>query len=369
MIRRLLLGLSLLLLTSCAMVGPHHAETAWNSRDEILGKSEAEILTCAGPPMLDRRIDGGRRLFYGHRLMFDDGANAWCILSVNIQKGKVVSISHQSDNPGGMSDGSSFCSVNIDQCIGKHNVKEALSSIPFSRLERLSGDPETLISSLSVDGKRALMQGWRDFFDVLGTFKTERSSIPQRAAAATIERSTPPSSHDSYYDPLTATWKNASTSSARLGGPNSSNNQPPLISVNEGNGEPREQSSLGHRADLAAPQCPQILTPPPSAGHLNQVYKVRNSCAFAIKFAYCYSGSVSGLCRPQAGSNVYSSYTGFALPGETVDLYGTEFPKGTRVHLATCRHVRGNLYPIPQITNYNAGSSSIQFSCTGFLSR
>lgn len=136
-------------------------------------------------------------------------------------------------------------------------------------------------------------------------------------------------------------------------------------------GEPGRQTDLGHRADLAATQCPRIVQPAP--GSVIRVYKVRNSCAFPIKFAYCYGGQVSAgsSCRPQAGTNpsapIYNAYTGSAQPGETVDLFGAGFPQGTRVYLATCRVVHGSLYPIPQITNYNAGSSSIDFSCTGFL--
>lgn len=111
--------LALLTCGSCAMVQENKESNAWVKAQSALnaGIPVTQLKSCAGQPMRTIKTGDGEKWVYGvtKQMSF---ASAWCVLTINIDKGKTAGFSRRSNNPGGMSDGESVCAYVVSDCLG-----------------------------------------------------------------------------------------------------------------------------------------------------------------------------------------------------------------------------------------------------------
>lgn len=145
-----------LLLCGCAQIAVNKAEKVWEiGKARLVGMRESEFRQCAGEPNAELPTRAGSRLRYGYAETYDFGG-ASCILNLDVSDGLIRRYTIESQNPGGLTDGSFVCAVLIDDCFGDGTLENTMRNSPGTNTAgRMVGDLNTQSAAFGAAARQA----------------------------------------------------------------------------------------------------------------------------------------------------------------------------------------------------------------------
>lgn len=171
--------LSLLTLAGCAQITYNKTVDVWEAgKKRLVGMRESDLRQCAGEPNSEQATRDGSRLRYGFAQTFTF-ASAYCILNLDVSDGLVRRFNVESQNPGGLGDGSNVCAAIVDECFGDGTLENEMRNAPGTLTAgRIVGDLSTQSAAYSAAGRQARDAGLASSMGLAAGLSRNRTGSP-----------------------------------------------------------------------------------------------------------------------------------------------------------------------------------------------